>query len=193
MQLWPFRAERKSTTTGREALVDYAVRTSSDIAVSPERALRCPAVFAGVRVRCEVLGTLPIVLYKRRNDDGKERAADHPLYRLLHDRPNGWTSAAQFVMELEHDAIMHGAGYALANRNGERIVELIRLHPHAVTEEIDRATLEPAYRVTAAGGQRTYSWRDILHVPTIVGTSMPLPSTALPSANAAKRLASPSQ
>ena len=153
-----------------EALLGIGFATAAQIAVTPETALRCVPVYAGVRVRCEVLGSLPLHLYERRDDGGKDRAVDHPLYRLLHDRPNAWTSAADFVMRLEKDTITHGGGYALANRAGDKIVELIRLAPGSVVEEIDDRTLEPSYRVTLRdGSQRVYPWRDVLYVPALDG------------------------
>jgi HK97 family phage portal protein len=159
--------ERKSIT-GWEALIDTGARTAANIAVSPDIALKCVPVYRGVSVRCEVLGSLPFMLYQRRADGGKDRATDHPLFRLIHDRPNAWTSAAEFVMQLELDCLSDGGGYALANRAGDKIVELIRLAPRSVTVETDDATLEPKYEVTLKNGtKRTYGWRDILHVPTI--------------------------
>lgn len=73
-------------------------------------------------------------------------------------------------MRMEKDTITHGGGYALANRAGDRIVELIRLAPGSVCEEIDDRTLEPSYKVTLPdGSQRLYPWRDILHVPALDG------------------------
>jgi HK97 family phage portal protein len=171
--VWPWRSESKSSTVmGWEALVDLAQSTAADISVSPDRALRCAPVFAGVRVRCEVLASLPAILYERRADQGKDRATDHPLFRLIHDRPNPWTSTPEFVAQMEQDTITHGAGYALANRSGDKIVELIRLAPGSVTEACDQNTLEPGYKVTLKnGGQRTYRWQDILHVPALGGMS----------------------
>jgi len=108
MKFWPTR--EKKDAMGFEALVDLATRTSAGISASPERAMRCPAVYRGVAIRCEVLGVLPLQLYRRRPDGGKERATDHVLYSLLHDRPNAWTSAAEFVMQIENDCISHGSG-----------------------------------------------------------------------------------
>jgi HK97 family phage portal protein len=161
--------ERKSDAAF-EALLGIGFATAAQIAVTPETALRCVPVYAGVRVRCEVIGSLPLHLYERRAGGGKDRATEHPLYRLLHDRPNAWTSAADFVMRIEKDTITHGGGFALANRAGDKIVELIRLAPGSVCEEIDDRTLEPSYKVTLRdGSHRLYPWRDILHVPALDG------------------------
>src|SRR6266566_1173254 len=92
--------ERKSDA-GYEALLGVGLATAANIAVTPELALKCVPVYRGVSVRCEVLGSLPLLLYERLTDGGKDRATKHPLYRLLHDRPNAWTSSADFVMQLE--------------------------------------------------------------------------------------------
>ncbi|TXL75629.1 phage portal protein [Vineibacter terrae] len=159
--------ERKSDSTW-EALIDVASRTAADIAVSPTVAMRHMPFYRGAAVRSEVLGSLPFLLYRRRDDGGKDRATDHPLYRLIHDRPNAWTSAADFLMQMELDCVTHEGAYALANRAGAKIIELIRLPPQSVVVKQDDATLEPKYEVTLQGGaQRTYPWRDILHVPTL--------------------------
>ena len=115
-----------------EALLGIGLQTAANIAVTPELALKCVPVYRGVSVRCEVLGSLPFMLYQRRDDGGKDRATDHPLYKLIHDRPNPWTSATEFVMQPEVDCITDGGGYALANRSGDKIVELIRLAPRSV-------------------------------------------------------------
>jgi HK97 family phage portal protein len=148
-------------------LIDYGRQTAAGILVSPDVAMKCVPVFAGTRVRCETLGSLPLQLYKRRDDGGKDRATDHPLYRLIHDRPNAWTSAAEFVMQLEKDAITHSSGYALANRSGDKIVELIHLPAGSVCREVGD-DYEPKYKVTLRGGaQKDYRWQDILEVPSL--------------------------
>jgi HK97 family phage portal protein len=162
--------ERKSDAY--DALLGIGLATAANIAVTPELALKCVPVYRGVSVRCEVLGSLPFLLYERREDGGKDRAINHPLYRLIHDRPNAWTSAADFVMQLELDCITDAGGFALANRSGEKIVELIRLAPRSVNCQFDDATLEPKYEVTLKNGsKRIYRWQDILHVPTLGGMS----------------------
>jgi HK97 family phage portal protein len=158
--------ERKSD--GYEALLGIGMATAANIAVTPEIALKCTPVFRGVSIRDEVLGSLPFMLHERRADGGKDRATDHPLYKLIHDQPNAWTSATEFVMQLEVDGITDGGGYALANRSGDKIAELIQLAPRSVECTTDDATLEPKYEVTLKNGtKRTYRWQDILHVPTL--------------------------
>lgn len=146
------------------ALIDIGARTASDINVSPHIADRCPPVVAAKRIRCETLATCSLKLY-RRDGDASEEATDHPLYTLLKDRPNGWTSACEFISQLENDVIEWGHGYAFANRVNGKIIELIRLIPSTVAVTYDLITMEPFYRVTVSAGVPVeYGWRDILHV-----------------------------
>lgn len=161
-----FGAERKAyDTTVFEAVLAQGGVNAAGINVTPTLALNCTTVAAGVRVRVETLGSLSLLLYKRGHDDERSRATEHPLYRLLHDRPNSFTSAAEFVMQLESDVILEGEGFALANRAEGRIVELLRLNPINVTCKHDDDTLEPYYEVrNKAGRMRRYEWPDILHI-----------------------------
>lgn len=148
-----------------EALIDQGAKTAAGILTSPTTALKCPSVAAALRIRTETLGSLGLHLYKRGPDDERSRATDHTLYRLISARPNPWTSASEFVMQMESDCILEGAGFAYANRVRGQIQELIRLDPLAVQVRHDPVTLEPSYDVTVATKEiRTYGWQDILHV-----------------------------
>lgn len=45
-------------------------------------------VFSCVRVLSEGVGTLLLFVYKKRPGGGKDKADSHPVFELLHDRPN---------------------------------------------------------------------------------------------------------
>lgn len=64
--------------------------------VSPKSALQLSAVWACVRVLAETVSTLPLHVYKRREDGGRDKAPDHPIYEKLHLRPNELQSAVSF-------------------------------------------------------------------------------------------------
>ncbi len=164
-------SRKDAASTGWSALVDSGRETAAGILVSPDIALRCAPVFAGVRVRSETIGSLPASIFKRLPGGGKERADDHPLHDRIHGRANAWTGAPELFMQLEKDATLYGHGYALANRSGEKIVELIRLKSNTVTVE-DGSDHEPSYRVALkSGGTKVYPWRDILHIQSVDGLS----------------------
>ena len=48
------------------------------------------------RPEIETIASLPLSVY-RRTDSGREKATDHPLYRVLHDQPNERQSALEFL------------------------------------------------------------------------------------------------
>lgn len=176
--MWPFGTRKDAAAEDAkslEALAEFfaaANGTASKIAVSPAKSLECVPVRAAVQLRCETLSSLPLRLYRKLPDGGKEKATDHPLYPLLHGRANPWTSSSDFISSLERDSLLTGHGYALANRVGEgRPAELIRLAPDRVKVELGDGD-EPSYVVSLkGGGTRTYRWSDVLHITSFDGLS----------------------
>lgn len=154
-----------TTTSGWENFLAYGP-TISGANVSPETAMRVPAVKAAVELIATTVGTLPVKVYRHLDDGGKEVANDHIAYRLAHDDANAWTSATAFRAALTCDALLHGNGYAAVTRSFDgRPLELIRLSPRAVTVETDEITGEPRYRVSlATNGQRIYPYTEIIHI-----------------------------
>ena len=70
---------------------------------------------------------MPLHLYKYTDDDGKEKAVDHPLYQLLHDEPNPEMSSFVFRETLMTHLLLWGNAYAQIIRNGKG--EVIALYP----------------------------------------------------------------
>lgn len=69
--------------------------TLAGVAVTPYTAMTCTPVACCVRTISEAVGQLPLHVYKKLPDGGKEKATDHPPYKLLHDAPNGWTPSGR--------------------------------------------------------------------------------------------------
>ncbi len=86
--------------------------TEAGVTVSDDTAMRFATVHACVRVLSEDVGALPLHVYRRTKQGGKERAPEHPLYELLHDRPNPEMSAVAFKEALMVNALLTGNGYA---------------------------------------------------------------------------------
>ena len=53
--------------------------------VNERSAMQMTAVYSCVRILAEAVAGLPLHLYRYKEDGGKEKAIDHPLYLLLHD------------------------------------------------------------------------------------------------------------
>lgn len=105
-------------------------RSNSGVAVTPENALTSSAVYACVRVLSETMASLPLMVYKRLPDGGKEPALDHHLYPILHDSPNTHQTSFEYrEMGMGHLSL-RGNAYSLKEVNGaRRIVSLIPLSP----------------------------------------------------------------
>lgn len=135
--------------------------TASGVAVSPDSALRCAAVFACVRVLAEDVAKVPLILYRRTASGGKERATDHPLYPVLHDRPNPWQTSFEFREMMQGHLELRGNAFAFINRVGGRVQELLPIHPDRVSAK-QEADYSLSYKVQ--GNPDPFPAERILHL-----------------------------
>jgi HK97 family phage portal protein len=107
---------------------------------SPQSALQIGAVYACTKLLSETLGMLPMHLYRRRADKGVEKAIEHPLYRLLHRRPNTIQTAIDFVMWSQSTLLLRGVTYSrkIFDYRG-RLKWIVPLNPDVVTMDIDES------------------------------------------------------
>jgi HK97 family phage portal protein len=90
-----------------------AANTAAGVYVTPDIAMRESAVYACVRVLSESVAQLPLEVYRRRKSGGKDRATDHPLYDVLHTRPNYINTSFEFREMLMASVLLRGNGVAL--------------------------------------------------------------------------------
>jgi len=160
------------TETKSVSLLDYeafdifgAAPSASGVAVNAATALRVPAVYSAIALITGAIGSLPAKVFTRSHPRGKRTASDHPAYRLVHDEANDWTSAGQLRAALTRDAMLHGNGFAFANRVNGRVVEFIRLDPRSVTIRYDEASGEPSYVLRdKRNRERVFAFADMLHI-----------------------------
>jgi HK97 family phage portal protein len=136
--------------------------TSAGVEVTPNSSLTYSAVFACVRVLAEDVGSLSLLLY-RRLGRGKERAADHSLYRILHDAPNPEMTSQELRETLTGHVSLWGNGYAEIERdNGGRVIGLWPLRPDRVRPRRVEGRLVYEVRV---GGETVVleAWR-VMHL-----------------------------
>ena len=144
--------------------------TTSGKAVNERSAMQMTAVYACVRILAEAVAGLPLHLYRYKDDGGKEKAIDHPLYLLLHDEPNPEMSSFVFRETLMTHLLLWGNAYAQIIRNGKgEVVALYPLMPNKMTVDRD------------ANGQLYYQYtRSNEEAPTMKGTTVNLhPSDVL--------------
>jgi HK97 family phage portal protein len=146
--------------------------TAAGVRVSPATAIAITAVYACVQVLGQTLGVVPLHLYRRLDKGGKDRAAEHPLYQVLHRRPNRWQTSFQWRQMLEWHLGLRGNAYSEI-RYGRRqaIEELVPLHPDRMRVETVEAAGERTYRYryTERGGRERVLVRgEILHLRGLV-------------------------
>jgi HK97 family phage portal protein len=84
--------------------------------VSPASGQRLSLVYSCLNVLGETRGAVPFQV-KRYGPNGSENAYDHPVYRLIHDRPNPFMTAFSFWSTVEKLKHIHGNAYALIDRD----------------------------------------------------------------------------
>ena len=140
--------------------------TATGIRVNADTAMRFTAVYAAVRILAETVATLPLIVYRRTENDGKERATDYFLYRLLHDQPNEEQTSVEFREMLQGHLALRGNAFAQIDRRMGLPARLVPLHPDRVDVERGRDG-ELLYRVRPdSGSPYTLSQRrgEVLHV-----------------------------
>ena len=124
-----------------------------DGSVTPIAAEGVSAVYACVAAISETIAALPLMLYKRNSDDGRDTANDHSLYRCLHDSPNEIQTALEFREQMTAAMLLRGNAYARIIRgNDGQVRQLIPLSPDRVgVLYLDSGAI--AYQVTSRAGK----------------------------------------
>ena len=143
--------------------------TLAGVEITPLNAMQCAPVRCAVQAIAETVAQLPLEIIEEGEGGAKSANTDHPTYKLLHDAPNGWTPAAQFIELITRDALLQRqGGFAFINRVGGKPIELIRLDPlfTQVTPRHINGDPEPVYDVIEKGNLRRIAAPDMLHIPS---------------------------
>lgn len=149
-------------TGGIDRLLDFLGVDKSE----PDR-LSEATFYACRKVLAESIGKMPLKLMQHRENNGVRTAREHPLYRVLHDRPNPYTSASAFWSLIEDDRNIAGNAYVWIQGAGSRTT-LWRLPPEAVEVWYDDAKLlsgdaDVVYIYNNSGGRYCFGSEEILH------------------------------
>lgn len=135
--------------------------TASGNAINADTALKLSAVWACVRLRSQVIGSLPLHLY----GSDKKTASDHPIYRLLHDSPNADMTACEFWEAMVASLDLWGNAYALIvrHKSTHHVIALDVLNPERM--KVDRGKDGLITYIYQENNRYTrYTADDILHV-----------------------------
>lgn len=169
-----FRSRDKpQNRTPGSSFAFYMGGSSAGKAVTERSAMQMTAVYACVRILSEAIAGLPLHVYRYKDDSGKEKAIDHPLYLLLHDEPNPEMSSFVFRETLMTHLLLWGNAYAQIIRNGKgEIVALYPLMPNKMSVNRDadgRLYYEYTRSSDEAHTMKGFTVRlnpsDVLHIP----------------------------
>lgn len=134
-------------------------------AIGAETAFKVAAFHACVRVLAESVASLPIHLMKVSEDGTKSQARQHPLYDILHKRPNSWQSSYEFRETLTQHVCTWGNAYALKVYRDGYLEELWPLHPAMVTpSQLSNNAIVYDYLIQPSGEIRRFREDQIVHV-----------------------------
>lgn len=151
-----------------ESLTDAisAVSVAGPI-ISPETALRAATVFACTRLLSEAVAGLPLPIYERTEDGGRNIAplgAANGIGWLLNERPTAFCSAASFWEWMVTDSLLRGDGIAIIGRDRSgRVLELVPVPRNNVV--IERVKGRLRYYVNTDEGFMGFDQDDVLHFP----------------------------
>ena len=98
-------------------------RSNAGEQVDEKAAMQIPTVYACVRLLAESIAALPLHLYRVTDDNGnKEKARDHPLYKILYRQPNPEMISFVFWETLMTHLLLWGNAYAQIVRDGKNTV-----------------------------------------------------------------------
>lgn len=98
--------------------------TESGANITTKSAMKNTTVLRCVSLIAFSIGMLP--LHMQRKED-KAKASDHPLFRVLHRKPNAWQTAFEFRSLMQQRALVDGNAYAMIVRSGARVTQLVPL------------------------------------------------------------------
>ena len=136
----------------------FGTGTHAGVTASPDAAMRLSTVYACVRLLADMVGYLPLHVYKRRADEGKDRATEHPVYPLLRRRPNQFQTAIRWRQMGMRQILLRGNFYNLIVSSTRRVRELVPLDPDRMTVKL------------LSTGRRGYVYRASNTQPVVVLT-----------------------
>jgi HK97 family phage portal protein len=140
--------------------------TAAGIDVNESTALKFSPVFAAVRKISETIASIPLFVYQE-GEKGKKKDTKHPLYPMLHLRPNPEQTRIQMWEALMAHLLLWGNCYCHIQQDLlGRPIALWPLDPSRmeVTRPVANGPLVYEYRLTDSGEKLYFPSWEILHI-----------------------------
>jgi HK97 family phage portal protein len=154
------------------ALADWfgGAATWSGARVSADTIMRIVTVYACISWRARQMASVPLVVNRKLPGGASERDPSHPLYKLLHDRPNARQTSFQWRMQAEAHICIRGNAYSEIVTNGGGVpVALEPLSPDWVRMQSELVNGKVAYEIRQPGKPlRILMQGEILHLTGLI-------------------------
>jgi HK97 family phage portal protein len=134
-RLWNAVRNKDVGPVGSElfGVLDGWGRSTSGIPVNTFSAMQHVAVMACVMILAEDIAKLPVGLFRRLPNGGKEPVQDHYLSRLFME-PNDWQTRVEYMQEIMGHLLLRSNAYSVILRDDRgKPTELVPIHPNRVT------------------------------------------------------------
>lgn len=136
--------------------------TAAGQQVNHDSALTFTGAFAAISIKAENLASLPKYVYER-TDKGKKLLSSHPVYKLIHFKPNSYQTDFVFWECLEAAVAGWGNGYAVIESGANGYPK--ELHPVNPADMIVRREGKDVfYSVSSGPFAGNYLSNEILHI-----------------------------
>lgn len=156
-------------------------------AVNENTAQGVSAVYACVSAIAETIASLPLILYH--NNDGLNRATEHPLYKILHDQANSQMMALEFREYMQACVLLRGNAYARIDQGWDgQVTALWPLNPDSVV--VARSGDKLVYEYTDDDGKiHRLLAHEVLHLRHRLGNNRALGISPIAAARGVIQLA----
>lgn len=162
--IWPFKKTETRIASSDPFLGEFLGarwqgRADIEKASGHAVAHRCISVIA------ETLSAVPLKVYRKTDDGGREPAQEHPLYAVLHDQAAPTLTAFEAREWLLASTLTYGNAYARIERNGRG--QVVGLHPlvaGSVTVEKLKSGRLRYKHAQPDGGTETLLQEEVLHL-----------------------------
>lgn len=140
------------------------METASGAIINENSAMKVAAAWRCVNIISSAVGSLPLDLIRREDENTRKPAVGHPLRKVLTVQPNKWQTPTEFRRLLQAWLLLRGNAYARIVRAGGEVVALVPIHPSRVQPR-QLSTLDMEYSVTTPEGRAlVLPQRDVLHL-----------------------------
>lgn len=141
----------------------YGRELDSGEMVTADSALKLSAWWSSIRLTTETIATLPCAIFQKDGEDRKP-IPGHPLYAILHDKPNAEQTPVEFWEGRVAPLCMVGNSFAEKRFIGDRLVALERMPFDQVVVHRRQNDNALVYRFTDRGKTEDLPANKVFHI-----------------------------